>query len=68
MQSTGPWRKGWKCSYHQKLADRLLQPVDTYLSPAELHAIIDGRYRGDGRPVDKYVMYDPLLMDFPEVP
>lgn len=61
--ATGAWAKGWKCPYHEKLKAKLLQPVSTYLSEAELHAIIDGRYRGDGRKVDAYVMYDPLFID-----
>jgi hypothetical protein len=32
----------------------LVQPVDSYLQPAEIEAMLNGRYRGDGRRIDVY--------------
>lgn len=49
--------------YEQKIVQKFLQPVADYLSPAEMHAIINGRYRGDGRRVDQYVSDDGLDLD-----
>lgn len=47
-------------SYHEKIARNLLQPADSYLSATELDACMKGRYKGDGRRTDNYVLPDPL--------
>ncbi len=44
-------------------ARNLAQPAAAYLSEAQLHAVIGGRYRGDGRKVDAYVLWDTLDLD-----
>jgi hypothetical protein len=33
------------------------------MSASEAHAVLNGRYRGDGRRIDQYVMDDPLGID-----
>lgn len=40
--------------YEQKLMLGLTQPADAYLSETEMEAMINGRYRGDGRRLDVY--------------
>lgn len=39
------------------------QPTWLYLSDSEANAVLNGRYRGDGRRVDQFVSSDPLLID-----
>lgn len=46
--------------YHEKIVKGLVQPAGSYLTRSQLHAVVSGRYRGDGRKVDAYVLYDPL--------
>lgn len=43
------------CYYHTKVRAGLLEPLDAILTPAELEATMDGRFRGDGRRLDAYV-------------
>lgn len=50
-------------SYHEKIAKGLTQPTWDYLSDSEANAVLNGRYRGDGRRVDQFVSGDPLLID-----
>lgn len=69
MSEDGP------CSYHahvhehedpyyaRKIVLGLVQPAATYMSPSELHAVVAGRYRGDGRRIDRYVLFDSLDID-----
>jgi hypothetical protein len=45
--------------YHKKIALGLLEPAEDYLSGSELRATMNGRYRGDGRRLDFYVLWDP---------
>lgn len=33
-----------------------------YLSPAEQDAVINGRYRGDGRHLDSHITADPMMV------
>lgn len=40
----------------------LLQPTWDYLSPAEQDAVINGRYRGDGRHLDSHITADPMMV------
>lgn len=42
--------------YHEKIVRGLTQPTWDYLSDAEAHALLNGRYRGDGRRVDQYTL------------
>ena len=49
--------------WHEKVVKGLITPTVSWMKPSELHAIINGRYRGDGRRVDQYVVGDPLLID-----
>jgi len=49
--------------WHEKVVRGLITPTVDWMKPSELHAIINGRYRGDGRRVDQYVVGDPLLID-----
>jgi hypothetical protein len=49
--------------YHEKIVRRQLQPTWDYLSPAEIEATINGRYRGDGRRLDQYVTDEPLMIE-----
>jgi hypothetical protein len=52
--------------YHEKIARNLLQPASAYLSPSEIAATMNGRYRGDARRLDVYVLPDPLLYELEE--
>lgn len=64
MHSTGPTGiPPWKCDYHRKIDAGLLQPAATYLSDVEMRSCMNGRYRGDGRRTDVYVLPDPLNID-----
>jgi hypothetical protein len=47
-------------AYERKIATGLLQPTWDYLTPAEAHATVNGRYKGDGRRIDQYIDQDPL--------
>jgi hypothetical protein len=49
--------------WHEKLVRGLITPTDSWMSPAELEAVLNGRYRGDGRRIDDYVVGDPLMID-----
>ena len=49
--------------YEEKIVKGLLQPTWEYMSDAEAHATLNGRYRGDGRRIDQYVSEEPLGID-----
>lgn len=49
--------------YEEKVARGLLVPTWDYLTTAEAHAVLNGRYRGDGRRIDQYITDDPLYID-----
>lgn len=49
--------------WHEKVVKGLITPTVDWMKPSELHAILNGRYRGDGRRIDQYVVDDPLLID-----
>lgn len=40
--------------YEEKIAKGLQTPVSQTLAPAEIEAMLNGRYRGDGRRIDVY--------------
>lgn len=41
-------------------------PTWDYMTPAELHATVNGKYRGDGRRLDQYVSAEPLHVNIEE--
>lgn len=49
--------------WHEKVAKGLITPTVDWMKDSELNAVINGRYRGDGRRLDQYVTGDPLLID-----
>lgn len=49
--------------WHQKVVTGLITPTVEWMNQAELNAIINGRYRGDGRRIDQYITGDPLMID-----
>ena len=49
--------------WHEKVVTGKITPTVDWMRPSELHAVINGRYRGDGRRIDQYVTADPLLID-----
>jgi hypothetical protein len=49
--------------YERKIVLGLIQPTWDYMSESEAHAVLNGRYRGDGRRIDQYVIDDPLGID-----
>jgi hypothetical protein len=42
--------------YHEKIVKGLAQPALTYLTPTEIHNLIGGKYHGDGRRLDRFVV------------
>lgn len=49
--------------WHEKVVRGLITPTVEWMNNAELNAIINGRYRGDGRRIDQYITGDPLMID-----
>jgi hypothetical protein len=49
--------------YERKIVLGLLQPTFSYMTETEAFAVVNGRYRGDGRRIDQYVSDDPLDID-----
>ena len=49
--------------YEEKIVRGLVTPTFAYLTPEQAEATVNGRYRGDGRCLDQYVVDDPLLID-----
>lgn len=49
--------------WHEKVVKGLIVPTVDWMSESELHAVVNGRYRGDGRRIDQYIAGDPLLID-----
>lgn len=46
--------------YHEKVAKGLTEPTWDWMSEAEAHALLNGRYRGDGRRLDQWIAGEPL--------
>lgn len=42
--------------YHRKVVEAKVQPTWDWMSDAEAHALLNGRYRGDGRRIDQWVL------------
>ena len=53
--------------YERKVVLGLTEPVADYLSETEAQAVLNGRYRGDGRRIDQYVSHDPLGIELPSL-
>jgi hypothetical protein len=49
--------------YERKIALGLTTPTWDWMSESEAEAVINGRYRGDGRRLDQWVSAEPLLYD-----
>lgn len=47
-------------AYHRAVVLGEKQPIQAFLSRSEMEALINGRYRGDGRRLDAYVTADPI--------
>ena len=54
-------------SYEQKIIAGLLTPTWAYMSPEEMEATINGRYRGDGRRLDQYITDEPMMIDLHDI-
>lgn len=48
-------------SYEMKVMTLLIEPTWDWMTEAEAHAVIQGRYKGDGRRLDSWVSHDPVL-------
>jgi hypothetical protein len=46
--------------YHQKVVMGLTEPTWDWMSESEADALLNGRYRGDGRRLDQWIAGDPL--------
>lgn len=49
--------------YHEKVAKGLLIPTWDWMTEPEAHALLNGRYRGDGRRLDQWIAGDPLNVE-----
>ncbi len=54
-------------TYHEKIVKGLTSPTWDYMSPSEGNAVINGRYRGDGRRLDQWVAGDPMLISLEDL-
>lgn len=54
--------------YERKIALGLTTPTWDWMSESEAEAVINGRYRGDGRRLDQWVSAEPLLYDTGRTP
>ena len=49
--------------YHEKIVKGLTVPTWDWMTESEANAVLNGRYRGDGRRLDQYVTGDPLMVE-----
>jgi hypothetical protein len=49
--------------YHRKVCEGTLTITDSYLRASEIKALTSGRYRGDGRRTDRWVIEEPIDME-----
>lgn len=49
--------------YERKIVEGLLEPTWDWMDRHESHALLNGRYRGDGRRIDLWVTADPLSVE-----
>ena len=46
--------------YEEKIVKRLVEPTWDWMTETEAEALINGRYRGDGRRIDQWITAEPL--------
>lgn len=49
--------------YHEKIVKGLKSPTWDWMSDSEAHAVVNGRYRGDGRRIDQWTLPEPMGID-----
>lgn len=49
--------------YEEKVVRGLIAPTWDWMSESEGAALLNGRYRGDGRRLDQWVTADPIGID-----
>ena len=49
--------------WHEKVVNGWITPTVDWMNESEMNAVVNGRYRGDGRRIDQYIAGDPLLID-----
>lgn len=48
--------------YERKVAEGRITPSWDSMSEPEMDAVLNGRYRGDGRRIDQYIVDDPMMI------
>jgi hypothetical protein len=51
--------------YEEKVVRGLLEPTWDWMLESESHALLNGRFRGDGRRIDQWTVSDPLGIELP---
>lgn len=46
--------------YEGKIMEGVIQPTWDYMTDVEAYALLNGRYRGDGRRLDQWISSDPI--------
>jgi hypothetical protein len=46
--------------YEEKIVKALVEPTWDWMTETEAEALLNGRYRGDGRRIDQWITADPL--------
>lgn len=50
--------------YERKVVEGLVEPTWDWMSDAEAHALLNGRYKGDGRRIDQWTLPEgPIGID-----
>ena len=50
-------------SYERKVMTRLITPTWDWMTDSESRAVLNGRYRGDGRRIDQWVLHEPVMWE-----
>lgn len=48
--------------YERKVVEGKITPSWDSMSRAEMDTLLNGRYRGDGRRIDQYIVDDPMMI------
>jgi hypothetical protein len=48
--------------YERKVVEGRITPSWDSMSGPEMDAVLNGRYRGDGRRIDQYIVDDPMMI------
>lgn len=48
--------------YERKVVEGRITPSWDSMSEAEMDTVLNGRYRGDGRRIDQYIVDDPMMI------